>query len=558
MRLRTPVIALAIVLLTPLGAEGGVRVRTVRDLPDHVPGEVLVKFKASSGPAERQGAVRAFGGLRVRPRGGFDKVILAPGTSVGEAVRALRENPSVEWVQPNHRFYALCLPTDPYFSDNTWPSLLIEAPAGWDAAVAPATCPGTVPGSSAVTVAVIDTGAFTAHPDFAPTLASSTAWWNSVDGNGDVTDENGHGTFLCGLIAANWDGSVPSVPYGVPCNSTPPFTGGIAGMAGRVTILPVKVLDADGYGSTESISTGIDHAVSMGAKVLNLSLGGPQFDRAEKEAVDRAVAAGCVVVAAAGNEAGAVLFPAAYPPVVAVGAVGPGGTVASYSNRGEQLDLMAPGGAGTAVNATQALATEILSTLKCPFPTDYYPHSTGDTHYGCGAGTSFATPYVSAAAALLWSVHPAWTAAQVMERILSTTVDIGAAGWDPVSGYGLLNLRRALAGEVQRYSFTKTFNSPNPFRPEADLFTNITLVLDAPARVELEIRDAAGRRVFIRTYEPSELNANPHNPQYKSYFVSWDGRNGAGNQVVTGVYPYSVKALGSTQRGKIAVIRGRR
>lgn len=531
--------------------------RSVRDLPAWVPGEVLVKYREGIRPEAREAVSSALSARRSsRPR--FDRLALPPGLALPEALRRLKDDPAVEWAQPNHRFYALCLPGDPYTSGNLWPLAQIEAAAGWDAWVDPATCPATVPGSASVTVAVVDSGVFAAHPDLAGVLAAPSEWLNAVDGGTDVSDGNGHGTFLCGLIGAVWDGTLASAqPYPSPCAATPPFRGGIAGIAGKVTILPVKVLDSEGYGSTESIVEGIDHAVARGARILNLSLGGTAFEQAEKEAVDRAVAAGCIVVAAAGNDGGGVLYPAAYPPVVAVGATGPDARVASYSNRGGALDLVAPGGAGTARNPTEALATEILSILACPTPEGYYPHPSGDSHYGTGAGTSFAVPYVSAAMALVWGRYPGWTARQVVDRVVSSTRDLGTPGWDRDSGYGLLNLRRALTGETQVLPFAKTFNSPNPFDPSRQGATNITLVLDAPARVELEIRDAVGTRVLKRTYEPSELNPATPQPQFKSFYVSWDGRNGEGKPVVSGVYPYTVKANGVTGRNKIVVLRGR-
>jgi hypothetical protein len=202
----------------------------------------------------------------------------------------------------------------------------------------------------------------------------------------------------------------------------------------------------------------------------------------------------------------------------------------------------------------------------CPIPYDYYPYAVTqagpstfvDNHYGTGAGSSFAAPFVSGALALVWCKNPGLSASEVMTRVVNSATDIGSRGWDISSGYGLLNLEGALAGQEELYKFEKTFNSPNPFYPEVDGSTNITLVIDSPAEVELSIFDSAGHPVFKRIFGASSLKSNASNPQYKSYFVSWDGKNGEGHSVVTGVYPYWVKVKGVTTHNKIAVIRGRR
>ncbi|HET9870365.1 MAG TPA: FlgD immunoglobulin-like domain containing protein, partial [bacterium] len=168
------------------------------------------------------------------------------------------------------------------------------------------------------------------------------------------------------------------------------------------------------------------------------------------------------------------------------------------------------------------------------------------------------TPLVAGAAALLLALNPSLTNLEVADRLINSAKSLnGDRGWDPATGYGLLDLARALQADgAQLTPYLNTFNSPNPFSLQGDGSTNITLAIDRAEPVELTIRDAGGNLVLHRTYRASELNDNPANPQFKSYYVAWDGRNGAGNQVAPGVYFYAVTAGGVTGRNKIVVIKG--
>ncbi|HEX6311277.1 MAG TPA: S8 family serine peptidase [Acidimicrobiia bacterium] len=223
---------------------------------------------------------------------------------------------------------------------------------------------------SGIVVAVVDTGVRGDHEDLAGNLLPGADFVASTGGT--CSDPHTHGTHVAGIL-----GQVDNT------------LGGIGGAPG-VDILPVRVLNQLGSGSSTVVAAGIDWAVAHGADVVNLSLGGPQ-SAAVTEAIDDAVAAGVTVVAAAGNcgdpnqlskcvALNGPSFPAALPNVIAVGALTTGeNTRASFSNNNTYIDITASG-------------TNVDSTV-----------STGATTYGTKSGTSMATPFVSAVAALILS-----------------------------------------------------------------------------------------------------------------------------------------------------------
>jgi subtilisin family serine protease len=286
-------------------------------------------------------------------------------------------------------------------------------------------------GRPEIVVAVLDTGVDLTHPDLVGRLIPGIDFG---DGDGNPTDENGHGTHVAGIIAA-----------------TSGNARGISGAAPGVVIMPVKVMDSDGNIWDTAVAEGIAWAVARGARVVNLSLGGETPSPAIDAAVDDARAHGVVVAAAAGNHDApdpdpGVLQPGAYGPVLAVAAVEdrptgedvnldgfPDGCSAPlfgagevrhapYSNVGPEVDLAAPGSC-------------VLSTV---------PLASGHSYMYLD-GTSMATPMVSAAAALVFSRNPSLTAPEVEAALVGTAVDVGTPGPDPETGAGLLRADAAVA-----------------------------------------------------------------------------------------------------------------
>ena len=258
-------------------------------------------------------------------------------------------------------------------------------------------------------IAIIDTGVAASHPDLqGPRFQQG---YDFVDNDPIPEDGNGHGTHVLGIAGANEGNGI-----------------GVASVAPGATILPVRVLGDDGSGSLEDVVRGIDFAVAQGADVINLSLGGDAvlgpLD-GFNAAIDRALNAGRIVVAAAGNDAMPVCAqPSGQGRLLCVGAVDRRGMHSSFSNYGFGLGLVAPGGSG------QPFAGEnVLSTY-------------GDGAYREIAGTSQAAPHVSGVAALL--VQKGIRGQAAVQRILASAVDVGLSGPDPVFGAGVVNARQAL------------------------------------------------------------------------------------------------------------------
>ncbi len=249
-----------------------------------------------------------------------------------------------------------------------------------------------------VTVAVVDTGVDSSHRDLGSVVLPGIDYVSSAhDGR---YDGNGHGTHVAGVIAAQVNNAV-----------------GIAGAAPSVRILPVRVLDGSGSGVSSSVAAGIIWAADHGARVINLSLGG-DVSPGLQIAMRYALSKGSVVLAAAGNNGAsgnAPVYPGAYPEAIAVGAFDRNLARASFSNTGAYVDVSAPG-------------DTILSTWPTP------PSS-----YALLSGTSMATPYASAEAALILGANPASTPAAVTSILESTARPAGLAGVDSQYGHGLID-----------------------------------------------------------------------------------------------------------------------
>jgi type VII secretion-associated serine protease mycosin len=259
---------------------------------------------------------------------------------------------------------------------------------------------------SGATVAVLDSGV-ASIADLSGQVISGADYSSGTtsSGSGETdTDEGGHGTGMAVLIAGNGTN--------------------VEGLAPSAKILPVRV-DAGGAGTmfASNIAAGVEYATSQHASVINLSIGNSQdFGSDVSGAIARAVAANVIVVAAVGNEgATTVSYPAAYPGVVAVGAIDQNGQIWSQSNTGAQVTLAAPG-----VNI-------------------YRDNNFGQQ--GTESGTSEATAYVSATAALIRSAHPGWTAGQVIRDLISTATPASgqtAGQHSDQYGYGIISPLKAL------------------------------------------------------------------------------------------------------------------
>ncbi|MCJ8011402.1 S8 family peptidase [Paenibacillus sp. KQZ6P-2] len=281
------------------------------------------------------------------------------------------------------------VPNDLLFAKYQWNLPAIETNQAWDLSK----------GSSDVIVGVVDTGVDLNHPDLHGQLLTG---YNVINPDSAPLDDVGHGTHVSGIIGALVNNNE-----------------GVAGISWYNKMLPVKVLDKSGSGTTYAVAEGIIWATDNGAKVINMSLGNYADSQFLHDAVKYAYDRDVVLVSASGNDnTERPGYPAAYPEVLAVAATDSNMKRASYSNFGDYIDVAAPG-------------TNIAST----FP---------GNQYAALSGTSMASPHVAAMAALIRSANPGLSNKQIMEIMRSSTIDLGPKGKDKYYGYGQVDIYKAL------------------------------------------------------------------------------------------------------------------
>lgn len=313
----------------------------------------------------------------------------------------------------------------------------VGAPVAWENLIADG-----APGGSGTVVAVLDTGVayenrgrYLRSPDFEG--SQFVPGYDFVGRTSHPDDQNGHGTFVAGTIAEATNNGI-----------------GLTGLAYGAKIMPVRVLDARGEGDASTIAKGVRWAVNHGANVINMSLVFSASVTAAEipeltSALAYAHAHGVVVVAAAGNKASTTVpYPAHDKFVISVGASTEHGCVASYSNYGSEVDIVAPGGGTNArlpddpnCSAVGSGADVFQETFLGPSPRVFgLP--------GGYEGTSMATPDVSAAAALVIAsgvLGPHPTPAAVRYRLEQTATPLGGTAYPEAFGHGLLNAAAATA-----------------------------------------------------------------------------------------------------------------
>lgn len=408
------------------------------------PGEVLVSLapaaaKLSDAMIEARLGARVAGSI---PGLGVVRLTL-DGETTAQAVARMSGLPWVHYVEPNHLYAASFVPNDSLFSGQTGYLNAVDAVSAWD----------IERGLESVAVAVLDSGIDEEHEDLAEKL-----WTNihEVPGNGidddrngcvddvhgcslvtsenadpscnmqpgaGMRDDNGHGTFVAGIIGARADNAI-----------------GISGAAPGVKIMAVKILDCLGGGTAADAAKGLLYAARMGARVANLSFGADgesqTLANAIREAHDRY---GVVVVTATGNEGrSTVSFPARLPETIAVASSGRPENPdlrSPFSDWGPQVTIAAPG-------------LNIISTVPLAFCNVTWL-CVQNGPYALASGTSFAAPLVSALSALIISHTPNLSPEAVRQIMTSTADDLPdglTANWD---GAGRIKMRAALS--VPRY-----------------------------------------------------------------------------------------------------------
>jgi thermitase len=350
---------------------------------------VLVKFHRGTPESQAQSALAQLG-VREQARVariGVRVLSLPSGKRVEDVVRWLRNRRDVEFAEPDWILPpANTVPNDPQFP-NQWHLSKIAAPAAWDSVI----------GSPSVVIAILDTGCDPNHPDLAPKYVPG---WNFYDNNSDWSDVYGHGTAVAGCAAA------------VTNNAQ-----GVAGVAWDCRIMPIRISDPNGYANLSTITSALVWAADQGARVANISYRVSEYSSLQS-AAQYFVSKGGVVTVSAGNQATFISDPD-NPYVLTVGATTSSDTLASFSNTGNIVDMVAPG-------------SNITTTQR-------------GGGYATWSGTSFSAPITAGVAALVIAAQPGLSGRQVMQVLIESCDDLGATGWDPAYGWGRLNAQKAVA-----------------------------------------------------------------------------------------------------------------
>ncbi len=431
--------------------------------PDYVPGEVVVGYAPdSTAAADVAHAARAIGartvaeaGTAVAGAGGMQVVKVPRSQTIWQAIAKLRRQRGVLYAVPDYVAHQAggWIPNDPGNTHHAkgcqamqWNFLAgvgVDAPDAWAHMFADHRA-----GGRGAVIAVLDTGVayrnwgqYRESPDFIGTHFIDP--YDFVAGNPYPLDREGHGTFVAGMIAEATNNRI-----------------GLTGLAYGAKIMPIRVLDANGNGDSATIAKGIRYAVKHHAQVINLSL---EFDITVTapeipdiiSAIHFAHQHGVVVVAAAGNDSALHLaYPAAAQDVISVGATTRDRCIASYSNSGTKLDLVAPGGGDDASLASDPDCHPLrnLPAVHQMTFSDFDSLTPGlnpdQFSLPPSYGTSMAAPEVSATAALVIAsrvLGPHPSADAVLARLEQTATPLGGGQPNSDYGYGLINAGAATA-----------------------------------------------------------------------------------------------------------------
>lgn len=339
-----------------------------------VPGEILVKFKAAA-PDVAGEEIPRIGVRVVKVKAGDEHA----------AIARFKARSDVEYAEVNGIWEIDLVPNDTYFNTRQWNMKIIDGPGAWD----------KTQGSNTVKIAILDTGIKSNHEDLAGKVVAAANFSTSTT----VEDKNGHGTHVAGIAAATTNNGK-----------------GIAGVGFNCSLMNGKVFNEKGSATWDKIAASIIWAADNGAKVINMSFGGPDPSLTIENAVNDAWGKGVVLVASAGNEGkDALHYPASYDNVIAVAATDQNDNLAKWSTYGTWVDVAAPG-------------VSIFSTyirFKPP--------------YTSMSGTSMASPHVAGLAGLLASQNRSSTN---IRAAIETTTD--KAGSYPIAN-GRINAYKAVS-----------------------------------------------------------------------------------------------------------------
>jgi serine protease len=371
--------------------------------PTLVPDEIIVGFYANKASKARADLKKLFNLKVLRHSRKADRFTVFKHSNPQAMLDKIKGLDGVAFAEQNGYVYATWVPNDPYYSYQ-WHMTRINMEDAWPLST----------GSGAV-VAINDTGVKQSLQDLAQT--SFTAGYDFINNDSDPTDDEGHGSHVCGTVAQSTNNGI-----------------GVTGVAYNCTIMPVKVLNSQGSGSYDQVADGVYWATDHGAHIINMSLSGSSGSTTLQNACVYAWNNGVLVVCAAGNSgSSSPEYPAAYSVCMSVSATNYLDQLANYSNYGSTIDISAPGGDGNDYNGDGYIDGVLQNTF-----------SGSSEGYYFYTGTSMAAPHVAGVAALCKAADPTLTNAEIRDILETTAVDLGASGWDQYFGHGMVDAYAAV------------------------------------------------------------------------------------------------------------------
>ena len=486
----------------------------------HVPGELIVVFTAAATPQQQASLNAAMGARSAQDLGIAHAWLMKfdPASSLADLQSRYESSPLVESAEPNYWGEGGFIPNDTFYGsqwhhNNTGqfggtPGADIESQAGWDDSR----------GSASVTVAVLDSGIDSDHPEFAGRIV---AGFDCVNEDANPEDDNGHGTLVTGLLAANANNGFA-----------------VAGVDHFCKIMPVKVLNAGNSGTVADLLQGIGIASAAAADVFNMSLINYPVGAALQDALRDAKEAGAILMACAGNGGigdADVSGPGSSPHTISIGVTDNNDARAFYSGTGDQLEFVAPG-------------DNVITLL----------YNSGVNGTSVFNGCSAATPVASGIVSILRGLEPELRTRHVRDILQAAAEDqVGppnedTPGWDEFFGYGRLNLKNVLDVFLATTAAPLTQNGatqglglhvdPNPSSSAAHV------VFTVPVRswIEAQVLDVTGRK--IRSLGHGILLEGEQR-------LEWDGKDDHGQSASAGIYFVRVKAGGQEEIRKITRLR---
>lgn len=429
--------------------------------PEFAKGRILVQPRAGLSPEDLSKLLAVHGGkARKIGQSTLHIVDLPPNVSEKGVVEKLSHNPNIKFVELDRRRKSSFVPNDPYYGSE-WHLAKVGASTAWD----------TTQGSG-MTIAILDSGIDTTHPDLVPNIV---AGYNLVDNNTNVADICGHGTAVAGTAAASSNNGA-----------------GVAGVAGQAKIMPLRIASIDSYGCyayDSTIASALTYAADHGVRIANVSYGPLAGSATVQNAAQYMKSKGGLVFVSAGND-GVNENTAATSTMIPVSATDGNDALASWSSYGDYVALAAPG-------------------------TGIYTTSQGGS-YGGWNGTSFSSPLAAGVGALVMAANPSLDNLSVEKILYSTAADLGTAGRDIYFGYGRVNAAAAVAAAkstvvtVDTTAPTAAITAPLASSTVSGLVAiNVTATDNVGvARVELQVN---GTMVAADTAAPFAFSWNSAN-----------------------------------------------